>query len=84
MARASTLCRFSVRIKETGKNCRRDTTNAKYRGIVPRRQLARVKARSKIAGGVEGLSPYSPGCATVPIGDGTAGNDCGEGVGFLD
>jgi hypothetical protein len=35
-----TLCRFSVRNKETGKNYARGTTKSKYRGIQQRRQLA--------------------------------------------
>jgi hypothetical protein len=34
-----TLCRFSVRNKETGKNYERGTTKSKYRGIQKRRQL---------------------------------------------
>ena len=38
--RTSTLCRFSVRKKETGKNCERGTTKPKYRGIHHRRQHA--------------------------------------------
>src|ERR1019366_4389087 len=40
--RTSALCRFSVRNKETGKNCERGTTKQKYRGIHEWRQLAQT------------------------------------------